>query len=185
MGVLIGFLPWILFWFLTAANEFEPAAVAGLVASAAWLVWTRVEHKELKLLDIGGTVFFAVMIVVFLTAEADWFARWSFTLSNAALGGIMLLSIVVGRPFTRQYAKESTPPELWETAPFKHITLVLTWMWVVIMAVNTVLSWLAVEFPDQDLWLSEILPIASIIVGLRLNHWYPEHERARLQAGGS
>lgn len=182
MSVLIGFLPWILFWFLAGANEFEAAAAAGLVASAAWIVWTRAEHKQAKILDIGGLVFFAIMVVVGFTADEDWFARWSYMISNAALGAIMLLSIVLGQPFTRQYAKEGAPPEVWETASFKRITSTLTWMWVAIMAANTVLAWLAVEFPDDELWLGLIVPIALVIVGLRLNHWYPEHERARADA---
>lgn len=179
MAVLIGFLPWIFFWFLVGANEFQAAAVGGLVFSAIWLAWSQLEGRSLKWLDVGGLVFFAVMTVVAFTADDAWVARWSYVISSAALGVVMLASIAMGQPFVRQYAKENTPPEAWETSGFKETTLTLTWMWLVIVALNVLFAWLAIEFPGEALILGLAVPFGLVVVGLRANHWYPEHVQRR------
>lgn len=182
--MLVGFLPWIFFWFLVAADEFEAAAIGGLVFSVIWLAWSRLEGKGLKWLDVGGTCFFVIMTVVAFAADDAWVARWSYVISSAALGLIVLVSIAVGQPFTRQYAEEETPREVWTTAGFQRTTLVLTWMWFVIIVLNVLFAWLAIEFPEEQLVLGLAIPLGLVVVGLRANHWYPAYMQRRAATVG-
>jgi hypothetical protein len=43
---------------------------------------------------------------------------------------IVLVSIALGQPFTRQYAREEVPPELWESPIFPKSTAVIAWVWL-------------------------------------------------------
>jgi threonine/homoserine/homoserine lactone efflux protein len=95
--------------------------------------------------------------------------------------------VLAGRPFTVDYAKEQAPPEVWHTAAFKKINLVLTLVWTVVFLVCAGLGLASVHVHTKGLqdWLNWYIPIALIVIGIRLNTWYPNHVRAQLGRGAS
>jgi hypothetical protein len=108
--------------------------------------------------------------------------KYSQALSSGALGVIALGSIVFRHPFTIDYAKESTPPQVWGSPVFKHVNLVLTAVWTVVFLVCAVLGVLSVHAHTKGVqdWLNWYIPILLILGGLWLNSWYPHRVRARL-----
>jgi hypothetical protein len=45
----------------------------------------------------------------------DWLQLWAGELSNVVLAVFAVGSLVLRRPFTMAYAKDTTPPEHWDT----------------------------------------------------------------------
>jgi hypothetical protein len=201
------FVPWILFWVIGGPSTWETASIAALLA-AALLTLMSIEtpggggvltallggdrtsrgydFRRIKLLDAATVVFFAALVVVSLLTsrhDVNQLDKYSQALSSGALGLIALGSIVFGHPFTVDYAKESTPPQVWNTPVFKHINLVLTAVWTVVFLACAVLGLLAVHAHTKGLqdWLNWYIPIVLIVIGIRLNTWYPHRVRARLQ----
>jgi hypothetical protein len=84
------------------------------------------------------------------------------------------------------YAKEQAPPEVWHTAGFKKVNLVLTSVWTVVFPVSGGLGLIAANVHTKGLqdWLNWYIPIVLIVIGIKLNSWYPGHvrEQARTRA---
>ncbi len=179
MEIILGFAPWILYWVLVANDTFESAATAGLVAAGALLILNLAHDRKPKILEIGGLVWFAVLVVVGLTADETFFAHWSYVLSNAALASIVLISILVGHPFARQYGEESVPQEYWGSPVFLQSTLVISWAWFAAMVVMGVSSAFTRSSPSNDLWLDWIIPIGAVVAAIKFTQWYPDHLKAQ------
>jgi hypothetical protein len=202
-GPFAGFVPWILFWVIGGPSTWETAAVAALLAAilltvlnierqpapagrnaapagrqaTGWLDWRR-----LKVLDAATVVFFAALVITSLATsrqDVTTLDKYAQALSSGALGLIALASILVGHPFTVDYAKEQAPPAVWHTAAFKKVNLVLTSVWTVVFLACGGLGLLAANVHTKGLqdWLNWYIPIVLIIIGIRLNTWYPDHVR--------
>jgi hypothetical protein len=192
-----GFIPWILYWVIGGPSTWETAAIAALLAAVLLAVLGMerrtatassarigLDFRRLKLLDAATIVFFAALVIVALVTNRHDVAtldKYSQALSSGVLGLIALGSILVGHPFTIDYAKEQAPPEVWHTAGFKKVNLVLTSVWTVIFLVCGGLGLLAVHVSAKGLqdWLNWYIPIVLIIIGIRLNGWYPNYVRSK------
>jgi hypothetical protein len=196
-----GFIPWILYWVIGGPSTWETAAIAALLAAVLLTVLSIerppgaapatggqagrwLDLRKIKVLDAATVVFFAAVVIVALAtnrADAADLDKYAQPLSSGVLGLIGLGSILFGRPFTVDYARERTPERVWHTAAFKKINLVLTAVWTVVFLVCAGLGLIAVHVHTkgwQD-WLNWYLPIALIVLGVRLNTWYPDYVRSR------
>jgi hypothetical protein len=181
----LGFAPWILYWVLVSNNTFEEAAVAALVAQVVLLGWGSLHKSTPKLLELGSLLWFALLVVVAFTAEEDFFTEWSYILSNFALTAIVVVSIAVGQPFTRQYAREGVPRELWGSEIFLRSTAVIAWFWLGALVVMSVSTLLTRAWTDEELWFNWIIPIGAFVAAIKFTHWYPDYlqKRAGLAPG--
>ncbi|MCX5208716.1 hypothetical protein OG689_05310 [Kitasatospora sp. NBC_00240] len=179
-NVLWAFAPWIVFAAVAGPSTWKLAAVAGLVTSLL-LNGPDVLRGRPKLLEIVGILFFAVICLLALVLDRDdliWLETYAQVIANgvvavAALGSLAFV------PFTEQYARESTPPEIWRTAAFKRTNRVLTAMWGGIFAVIALLGLLALHVSSGTDWLNWVLPVVLLVVGVKVTRWYPEQVRAR------
>ncbi len=142
-GFISGFAPWIVYWILSGATSFTAAITVALCFAVVTNVVTVVHSKSLKslkILEVGNAIAFALLAVIGLAAGDEWVARWIQPLGNGALFLIMLVSVLVKRPFTLEYAKEATTPDLWDTPGFKAVNNLLTWVWVAAMGAMTLFA---------------------------------------------
>jgi hypothetical protein len=196
-GPFAGFIPWILFWVIGGPSTWETAAIAALLAAVLLTALSierqsagatpapgRLDFRRLKVLDAATIAFFAALVIAALVTSRPDVAtldKYSQALSSGALGLIALGSILAGHPFTVDYAKEQTPPRVWHTAAFRKINLVLTSVWSVVFLLCAGLGLLAVHVHTKGLqdWLNWYIPIVLIIIGIRLNAWYPGYVRSQ------
>jgi hypothetical protein len=181
MAMFVGLAPWILYWVLVSNNTFEEAAVAALVAAVVLTGWGMTHGKQPYLLDWGTLVWFAALVIIAWATDDQFMAEWSYALSNFALAGIVLVSILVGDPFTRAYAREDVPKEHWDSPLFLQGTKVIAWVWLGIFVLMGISTIIARENPSDELWWNWIVPLGLFIAGIKINHWYPDH--LRRQAG--
>jgi intracellular septation protein A len=179
MGLFLGFAPWILYWILVSDNSYEEAAVAGLIAAVVIAVIGVSHGRRPKILDYGTIVWFGFLAIIAAPVDEVFFADWSYVLSNFALAAIVLVSIVVGEPFTRQYAREEVPRENWNSPIFMRATAVIAWVWLGAFLLMALSSIVAYENPDDELWWNWIIPIGLFLVAIKFTMWYPESLRGR------
>lgn len=179
-GVFVGMGPWILYWVLVSNNTFEEAAVAGLVASGIVTAW-GLTHGGLKTLEVGTVAWFAVLTIASFTADERFFADWCFVMSNGALATIVLVSILTGHPFTRQYARDTVPEQFWESPVFLQSTLVISWAWFAAFVVMTASSAVTRSYPDEELWFNWIIPIGAMVGAFKFTGWYPAYLKKTAQ----
>jgi uncharacterized membrane protein len=170
-----GFVPWIIFWVVASSpSTWEYGAIGA--ALAAILLAVPSTGRRVKILDVVTIVFFVALAIAGAVAGAhdrDWMDRYSNVISSGALG-LLALGSLAFVPFTEQYARESTPPEMWRLPAFRKVNRVLTLVWAVAFLGTAVLGYIAVVVPATSDWTNWVLPIVLIVGAFKFTGWYPE-----------
>jgi hypothetical protein len=140
LGFIIGFAPWIVYWILVGNMDFLVAVLVALGLSLVINIVTLLRREPLMALEVGTALVFLVFTVLALTVSDDVLERWLQPLGNAGLLVIVLGSIVVGKPFTLQYAQRSAPESMWHDPGFLYVCRLLAWVWVAALAFMTAVS---------------------------------------------
>lgn len=138
MAILVGLAPWIVYWILVGNTSFFVAAGIPLALMVATSVTSVVKKRRLQLLDIGGLIFFAAAFITGIFVDDDAIERWMNPASNAAIFLIALVSVLIGRPFVRDFAIKTVPAEVATSDRFLKVTDRLTWVWIAAFAVMTI-----------------------------------------------
>jgi hypothetical protein len=138
--MLFGFAPWIVYWVLVGNVPFTAAVVVALwIAVAAFFLGSGL-GKPGRTLELGAVATFAVLTVLTFTLSDSFMQRWIQPLGNAGIFLTALTSLLIGKPFVREFAAAEQPPDVVKTELFGRITRVLTWVWIAAFAGMTVSS---------------------------------------------
>ena len=140
MGILPGFAPWIVYWVLVGNVPFTTAVLVALAVAVLALAIGGVRGAPGRTLEIGAVATFLVLTVLTFTLSQSFMERWMQPLSNAGIFLVALTSVLIGKPFVREFAVVGRPAEVIESEPFNRIVTVLTWIWVAAFAGMTVSS---------------------------------------------
>ncbi len=179
-----GIAPWILMSVVSGPGRFEAAAAAalGLALLTLWVGSRRGGHVHL--LEVFGVAYFGVLVVLGLAAPEGtvrWLSLWSGELSNIALAVFAIVTLLIGRPFTLAYAKETTPREFWDSPLFRRINYVISTVWAGAFLFSTVVGayGIAVLRDNDDFWTGWILQIAGTIFAVSFTEFYPDYASAK------
>jgi hypothetical protein len=140
VSILVGFAPWIVYWVLVGNVPFETAVLVALAVAVAAFVIGRVKGTPGRTLEIGAIATFVVLAVLTFTVDQTFMQQWLQPLSNAGIFLVALSSVLMGRPFVREFAEVDQPEEVIESPIFARITTLLTWIWIAAFAGMTVSS---------------------------------------------
>ena len=193
-SIVAGLAPWIVYWILVGNVDFRLAVLIAFGVAAFQLVKTVfLEGQSPKVLDVGTVGAFAALVIVTYATDDQFLERWIQPITSGALLAIALGSIVIGKPFARQYAREHVPKELWESPRFLRTTLVATWAWVGVFAVMTVSALIPPIVDGQNTFYEQddtvgvifywVIPFLALAAGIIFTKWYPEHVRRQAAAG--
>ncbi len=136
--MLFGFAPWIVYWVLVGNVPFATAVVVALAVAVAAFAVGRVTGRPGRTLEIGSLATFSVLAVLTFTLSDLFMQRWIQPLSSAGIFLVAIVSVLIGKPFVREFAAAEQPPDVVKTELFTRITTVLTWVWVAAFAGMTV-----------------------------------------------
>ncbi len=184
VAFVVGFAPWIVYWVLVGNAPFLTAVLVGLGLAVAINVITLVRHEPPMVLEVGTALVFGVFVIMALTLSDNFLERWLQPLGNAGLFAIVLVSILIGKPFTLQYARKSTPRELWNEPGFVYVCQLLAWVWAGAMAFMTIVSLIPpivdgdATVRDADDTLSVVcywvLPFIALGLAMLFTSQYPD-----------
>ena len=109
-----------LFLLANRLTSFSGAVTIGFVAGFV-VAGRAIGRHRLHLLDVASVLYFVglgLALEVVQPTNVTYWSRHAQAGSHAFLTLIVLGSVVVGRPFTESYAKETTPKALWGTPQF-------------------------------------------------------------------
>lgn len=188
---VMGFAPWIVFSVIEGPQRYDVAAAAALGTALLVLLVGLAVGISAKLLDLAAIAFFVVLLALGLGSGNGlhaWLERWAGELSNVVIALVALGSVVVRRPFTLQYARESTDRQFWDSPLFLHVNYVLTWVWIAAFFITAATGWYGdgpLHEPD-NIWTNWIVSIAVLIFAIRFTEWYPLRAKAAaLSAAGA
>lgn len=181
---LAGIAPWVLMSVVSGPGRFEEAASAalGLTLLTLWLGSRR--GVPVHLLEVFGAVCFAVLAVLGLAAPDDvigWLETWAGTLSNIALATFAIVTLLIRRPFTMAYARDTTPREYWDTPLFRKINYAISGVWAASFAFSAAIGAVGdvVLHDGIGFWTGWILPLAGTLFAVEFTEFYPDYASAR------
>jgi hypothetical protein len=140
VGILFAFAPWIVYWVLVGNVPFKAAVLVALAIAVAGFAIGRSMGKPGSALEIGSIATFLVLAVLIFAFCESSTERWIQPLSNAGIFLVALISMLIGKPFARQFAAAEQPADVVKTQLFERMAGVLTWIWVATFAAMTVSS---------------------------------------------
>jgi hypothetical protein len=179
-----GIVPWVVLSVLSTPGRFEQAVcfALGLTLMTMWVGSRR--GIPVYALDVFGAAFFVALGVLGLLASPGmirFLETWAGDLSNIVLALFVVTTILLRKPFTLPYAKETTPEEFWGTQLFLHINYAISWIWVGVFAFSAAVGLFgdAVLHDANNFWTGWVLPIAAIFFAAAFSEFYPAYAGAR------
>ncbi|OGT07502.1 MAG: hypothetical protein A2X78_00455 [Gammaproteobacteria bacterium GWE2_37_16] len=177
-GVLIGFLPWILFYILPlhTAQQLK-VGITGLL-----LLTLVTSYKDLKrkfILPWVTLAFFVFSFVGVVMFDLEFLMSNMAILVNSALVCVALGSLAIGKPFTLQYARAEVAKEKWQHPVFIFINQVLTFVWGMSFLFNLSVNVIHKIHPYSNLIVS-MLVNGSTLGALFFTIWFPKWYRNKI-----
>lgn len=183
---LSGLAPWIVLAVLAGQGRYEAAIAIAFVLSLVMLWLAHRRGDRMHSLTVFGTAFFGVLLVVRVAMGVrvdDWLTTWTGAMSNIALTVFTVSGLLLRKPFTLSYARESTPEELWDTPAFMRTNYVISAVWAAAFAFSAVLSLIGIlvlHDPD-NFWTGWILSLGGIFFAIAFTNIYPDYVGAKLE----
>jgi hypothetical protein len=181
MSILLAFAPFIAFAALDRISGPIEALAAGAAVSGVLILRDLIgARSSVKILEAGTFVLFAALTLYTGLTGASWSVVGVRLCVDAGLLLIVLGSMVMGRPFTLQYAREQVPPNIQVQPAFFRTNYVITSAWALAFGVMVMaeLALLAVPTMPHRAGIAAI--ILALVAAVKFTKWYPEHCR---QAG--
>jgi hypothetical protein len=180
LKILLGFLPWILFGIL-AGPPLTRLEAALAVALAATLALGFNQLRKGYFLTWGSLLFFSVSLILVAFLKNLWVIEHMDLLARATLAAIAWGSIIAGRPFTLQYARESVPEALWQTPGFIHTSFFISIVWGIIFLLALGASLFRPHLDQLAGWLYPLLATGTMFLGIIFTQWYVHRVRRARQ----
>ncbi|WP_253875642.1 hypothetical protein [Mycobacterium asiaticum] len=178
-----GIAPWALLSILSAPGRFEIAVASALAFSVLILLVGLARGIKIHLLEVFGAVFFAALAIVGLFATDSvlrFLEVWAGELTNISLALFAWFTVLIRRPFTMAYAKDTTPQEYWDSPLFKRINNVITAVWASAFTFAAAAGFFgdAVLQDAGNFWTGWILQLAAIFFAIAFTEFYPDYASA-------
>lgn len=182
MGILLAFAPFIAFALVDRLIGATEGLVAGAVVSAALLLRDALAPgRRPKILEIGTLVLFGCLALYAIAAGPSWSVIQVRLCVDAGLLLIVLVSMLVGRPFTLQYARDQVAPEFWGSPEFVRINYVITAVWALAFAVMVIAELALLYEPDLPPRVGIIAIVLALVGAIKFTGWYPERARKGIE----
>jgi hypothetical protein len=179
LKLLLAFAPWILFLLIAHGSLFR--LKLGLILALVLGVLMGVARIHRGVILWATLLFFAYATVAVVALGDMWAVRRMGMLANGALALAAWVTIVIGKPFTLDYARVHTPRELWNEPLFVRSNLLISGVWASVFTLNTVLSWgKMVQFALPAVAYDGVQYVCLVAAAV-FSVWYPDHVRARRQ----
>jgi hypothetical protein len=180
MNILLAFAPFFLFVIVERLAGAVPALLTATAASCALLLrdWMS-RGKTLKVVEIGTAILFGGLAAYALAIGSAWSIVGVRLRVDIGLLLILLVSIAIRRPFTLQYAREQTPPEIWNAPEFIRTNSVITGVWALAFAIMVGADLLLLYKPLLPIQIGIGATILAIWGAIRFTSWYPDRARTK------
>lgn len=141
MNILLGLAPFVAFALLTHLTGVAIALWAAALIAVALTVRSRLRTRGgVKLLEAGAAALFAALACVATFLRPAWSVFEIRVLVDLGLVAIAGGSILIGRPFTLQYAREHVPPSRQAHPIFMTVNRTISAVWAAAFVVEAITS---------------------------------------------
>ncbi len=158
LTVKLALLPFAVFWLLMGLHHPDLAIGTAFALSCAGMIW-RALRREFMSLEALGVALFLVLGHA-LALAPDWTAANAVWLSFAFIGVGSLVSVLLGRPWTGDYARAAYPDNA-ATVQFRLINAALTGLWGVLFLAIAACRW-----AGASPWITTAIVVGGALVSI-------------------
>ncbi|MGA7463367.1 MAG: hypothetical protein WBW69_24235 [Candidatus Korobacteraceae bacterium] len=161
--LVAGFGIWVVYGFLAGMRHWPAAVAFGLAAAICLVLLEAGRHIAIKLLDWTIVAYFGIAAIATFLVRSAGFAVYSPIVIWMLYAVVTWVSIFSGTPFSLQYARESAPPEHWQSPEFLRVNYIISIVWGVGFLINLGLVTIALAPRYNSIWLAVAAPL--VIMG--------------------
>ncbi|HJO92143.1 MAG TPA: hypothetical protein QF753_01975 [Victivallales bacterium] len=175
----ISFIPWLLFLFISGHSLYS-LELAILICLSSSLIFNYRELRKFYILQWGTFVFFITVFIAINLLKIVWFAEYMSILSNSFLAGIVWFTILIGKPFTLQYARADLPKEKWNDIKLIKGSLFIAKVWGILFLFSLLASILKISLPNiLPQWIYTDITLVNIVLGIVFTKVYKHYKRKK------
>jgi hypothetical protein len=177
MGMLLAFAPFIAFAVVDRLISSTQGLIAGAAASVVLPLrdWIG-RHSKPKILEIGTAILFGGLALHAILGGPTRSIVSVRLRVDAGLLLIVLTTLIVGKPFTLQYAREQVPQSLWDTPQFIRSNYVMTGVWCGAFLILVLADLILVYRPDLPPKIGIPATVLALMGAFKFTQWYPEKD---------
>ena len=175
---LLGFASWIVFLFLSG-NTLASLERALIISFMISIILGYRQLRSGFILQWGSVIFFAWCIIMVNCLQNVTVAKNMGIIANGFLASIIWLTILVGKPFTLQYAREDLPKDRWNDPALVQSCRFMAIVWGLLMALSTFVACFKVMRPGlyPEIVYSSI-SLCTIMGGTLFTQFYKKYKRS-------
>lgn len=167
-SILLTFLPWIAFKVILLIPGFDELLMIkiGISVAAAICAYQSYVGLNKGIIAWGSLGFFALSLVMVVGLTNIWYLYHLGVFSNGTLACLTWVSVLLGKPFTLSYAKQSVDPKYWDSPGFIHKNYRITAAWGISFTLCVVDSLLRLQYPGIPWYVSEVFDDATMLAAI-------------------
>lgn len=167
-------LSWILF-FAIFRDSLLSKEIAAAVALAAHFHLNYRSIRNKFVLDVSAAVFFILFTINIFILKFSVITNNGYLISSVVLAGMAWISLLIKKPFTLQYARQSVSAEIASSRIFLFINYILTSLWAILF--TFMLAPIILHFSMIN---SIVLNVILLMIGVGITHVFPKWFADRL-----
>jgi hypothetical protein len=182
MTIFLILAPYGAFASLMLLTSAKASVFAAAAIGLAVIALDFIRGRSLKWLGAGSAILFAAL-GLYLTLIDPSLGNSAVKLSvDTGIFAISLTSMLIGRPFTLQYAREAVAAETAAMPGFLRANYVITGAWTVAALLMMLANAAVLYVPGLPIWSSLAIAFAARNSAVYFTKWYPQYRRAKYQA---
>lgn len=169
MTMIISFLPFFLFSCLFHQVAVLPALSAAAILALGLSLWFRYTTGSARLIELTGAALFGAMALYSVAGGKPLSFYAVRMILDTGLGLMAAITVVIGKPFTLQYARQSVAPEFWSSPRFMAINNKITWIWALAFLLLGLTDLFMLLVPGAPHLFSTLAAIAIVTAAIKLN----------------
>ena len=179
---VLGFLPWILFLILPT-NSWNQLQRAVAICLAISVIFAWKELRKGFILQWASLVYFLFCAMALYGFRWIWLAEHMGIIANGFLAGVIWFTVLIGTPFTLQYARADLPQEQWYDEGLIRSCRFIAIFWGTLLLIPTASSVFRLYYPValSNRFYFYLSPFC-IIIGISYTSFYKRMERKKREA---
>jgi len=167
----LGLVAWIAYGVLSGGGHWIAAALVALIISLL-IVAHEYTRNAVKIMSCTTVGYFVFALLVTIAFGPGLFKYYNLILTWGVFAIVAWVTLLIGSPFTLQYAREQAPFEIWDHPLFMRLNVILTEVFAVMFSVNTGLGALAIV-TGRILLIGLLVPISLLVAAIVFSSKYP------------
>ena len=179
MTIFLILAPYGAFTLLMLVSSADVSLFTGAAICLAVIAYDMVRGRSLKILGAGSVLVFTAVGGYVTEIDPDLSVSGVKFAVDTGIFLVTLGSILIGKPFTLQYAREVVDAEIAKLPGFIRANYIITWAWtgsmLLMMAGNAALIYV----PGLPLWSGLLIAFAARNSAVYFTKWYPQYRKAK------